>query len=367
MVSFLRFRAQNQNPRLFAKSAKRWGTQFLGDSNGGEPRFVVEILCENHFQWRTPTRPLCLSKSRNALGVSRSSLPASLFIRWLEMRFESIFDTRSFTTVSAPSLDCAKLISGDSKDTIRFLCFLADTDIPPLFVPYADFEEIFREAHTASDGQYKVQLLSGHDGLELYVARCGRFNVEAYAGFETIDRAVSTGKTKPPVSLSHAGVQTLLAAVGNLKGYDVWVPAQDVCRLEWSLAKPFKLRQSIPQGYSLVESILSEIDVVWVTKSRDAIQALFEVEHTTTIYSGLLRFNDILLSNPRLSRFSIVSNESRRSLFSKQLFRPTFQRSGLAEVTSFLEYSNVYDWHSRLSGARDAPLIGAADINAPLS
>lgn len=248
-----------------------------------------------------------------------------------------------------------------------FLCFLADTDIPPLFVPYADFEEIFREAHTASDGQYKVQLLSGHDGLELYVARCGRFNVEAYAGFETIDRAVSTGKTKPPVSLSHAGVQTLLAAVGNLKGYDVWVPAQDVCRLEWSLAKPFKLRQSIPQGYSLVESILSEIDVVWVTKSRDAIQALFEVEHTTTIYSGLLRFNDILLSNPRLSRFSIVSNESRRSLFSKQLFRPTFQRSGLAEVTSFLEYSNVYDWHSRLSGARDAPLIGAADINAPLS
>jgi type II restriction enzyme len=194
--------------------------------------------------------------------------------------------------------------------------------------------------------------LLGHDGLELYVARCGRFNVEAYAGLETIERAVSTGKSDTPVDLSHAGVQTLLAAVGNLKGYDVWVPAHDVRRLEWSLAKPFNLRHSIPRGYSAVESILSEIDVVWVAKSRDAIQALFEVEHTTTIYSGLLRFNDLLLSNPQLSRFSIVSNESRRAIFSRQLFRPTFQRSGLAEVTSFLEYSNVYDWHSRLSGVR---------------
>ena len=244
-----------------------------------------------------------------------------------------------------------------------FLCFLGDTDTPPVFVPYADFEEIFREAQVASDGQYKVQLLSGHDGLELYVARCGRFNVEAYAGFETIERAVSTGKTDSPMILTHSGVQTLLAAVGNLKGYDVWVPAHDVCQLEWSLAKPFKLRPTIPRGYSEVESILSEIDVVWVTKSRDSIQALFEVEHTTTIYSGLLRFNDLLLSNPRLSRFSIVSDESRRSVFSRQLFRPTFQRSGLAEMTSFLEYSNVYDWHSRLSASRSAQSASTASID----
>jgi len=247
-----------------------------------------------------------------------------------------------------------------------FLCFLADTDAPPVFVPYADFEEIFREAHAASDGQYKAQLLLVHDGLELYVARCGRFNVEAYAGFETIERAASTGKGDTPVSLSHSGVQTLLAAVGNLKGYDVWIPAHDACRLEWALAKPFKLRPSIPRGYSEVEPILSEIDVVWVTKSRDAIQALFEVEHTTTIYSGLLRFNDLLLSNPRLSRFSIVSNESRRAIFSRQLFRPTFQRSGLAEVTSFLEYRNVYDWHSRLSGGRSAQSLSAARIDQPV-
>src|ERR1035438_8331009 len=49
-----------------------------------------------------------------------------------------------------------------------FLCFLLDDGLAPLFVPYGDFEEIFRNAQTASDGQYKVQLISRDDGLGLF-------------------------------------------------------------------------------------------------------------------------------------------------------------------------------------------------------
>ena len=70
------------------------------------------------------------------------------------------------------------------------------------------------------------------------------------------------------------------------------------------------------------------------------------------MYSGLLRFNDILLTDPKVSRFSIVSNDVRRDLFARQLHRPTFKRSGLAELCSFLEYANVFEWHERLSRAR---------------
>jgi type II restriction enzyme len=94
---------------------------------------------------------------------------------------------------------------------------------------------------------------------------------------------------------------------------------------------------------------LAEIDVIWVARGGEAIEGLFEVEHSTTVYSGLLRFNDVLLTDPKVSRFSIVSNETRRALFSRQLFRPTFKKSGLAELTSFLEYSNVLDWHTRIA------------------
>jgi hypothetical protein len=61
-----------------------------------------------------------------------------------------------------------------------YLCFLLDIDSAPLFVPYADFEQVFAGGRPAKDGQYKVQLFTGTNALELYIARQGRFNVEGY-------------------------------------------------------------------------------------------------------------------------------------------------------------------------------------------
>jgi len=233
-----------------------------------------------------------------------------------------------------------------------YICLLVDSGLAPVLVPFADFEEVFRDARPAADGQYKVQLLSTRGHLELYVARQGRFNVDAYVGFDLLERNIRARGAKPVPDLTHSQVQTLLAGIGNFKGYDVWIPASDVCKIEWPLTRTFELRETIPAGYDGVRHILCEIDVVWVAKGRDSIESLFEVEHSTSIYSGLLRFNDLLLTDPKLSHFSIVSNDSRRSVFARQLFRPTFQRSGLAELTSFLEYANVFEWHSRLLGPR---------------
>jgi hypothetical protein len=111
---------------------------------------------------------------------------------------------------------------------------------------------------------------------------------------------------------------------------------------------PFKeLRTRMPAGFERVRAILTEIDVMWVASGGNTIEGLYEIEHSTPVYSGLLRFNDILLTDPKVSRFSVVSNETRRELFSRQLFRPTFKKSGLAELCSFLEYANVFEWHQR--------------------
>jgi len=231
-----------------------------------------------------------------------------------------------------------------------YLCFLLDDGSPPLFVPYADFEEVFHNAEAAKDGQYKVQLYKEH-ALELYVARQGRFNVEGYVGLETLEGSMDTGRLLKARSLSHSQVQTLLAGIGHFKGYDVFVPDCDVGRLDWSLTTQFPLRPTIPAGFERVRAILAEIDVIWAAGGRDTVEGLYEVEHSTPVYSGLLRFNDALLTDPKISRFSIVSNDTRRDLFSRQLFRPTFKKSGLAELCSFLEYANVFEWHQRLWGA----------------
>jgi hypothetical protein len=232
-----------------------------------------------------------------------------------------------------------------------YICFIVDDDSPPVFVPFADFEEIFRNSQTALDGQHKVQLLRSGRELQLYVARQGRFNVEAYVGFDSIAKSINGSPVGLLPSLGHSDVQTLLGGIGTLKGYDVWIPATDCGRLQWSLTREFKPMPCIPAGYDEVLHIISEIDVLWVKQGGNAIEGLFEVEHSTSIYSGLLRFNDLLLTNPKLSHFSIVSDENRRSVFARQLHRPTFQRSGLSELTSFLDYRNVYDWHSRLASA----------------
>ncbi|MFQ5662394.1 MAG: hypothetical protein ACE5HL_00995 [Terriglobia bacterium] len=229
-----------------------------------------------------------------------------------------------------------------------FLCFLLDDGSPPLFIPYADFEEIFRSAQVAKDGQYKVQLLSQHHALELYIAREGRFNVEGYVGFEALSHSLDATRLREALELSHSQVQTLLASIGHMKGYDVYVPDVDVGKLDWSLTKTFSLRRTIPAGFDEVGRILCEIDVVWVASGRNAVEGLFEVEHSTPVYSGLLRFNDILLSAPKVSRFSVVSNDTRRALFSREVSRPTFRKSGLAELVSFLEYGNVVEWHRRI-------------------
>lgn len=225
---------------------------------------------------------------------------------------------------------------------------------PPVFVPFADFEDIFRNSQPALDGQHKVQLLRGKQELELYIARQGRFNVEAYLGFGVIENAVSGQVVRVP-ELDHSDVQSLLGGIGALKGYDVWIPPADCAELRWSLATKFSPMSQVPAGYEEVVHILGEVDVVWVRKGGSAIEGLFEVQHSTSVYSGLLRFNDLLLTNPRLNHFSIVPSDSRRSVFARQLRRPTFVRSGLSELTSFLDYPNVYNWHSRLSRTQASP------------
>ncbi len=119
--------------------------------------------------------------------------------------------------------------------------------------------------------------------------------------------------------------------------------------LDWSLSSKFEMLVSLPNPYQGLQVCLSQIDVIWFEKGSSRIKALYEVEHSTPIYSGLLRFNDVLLSavSP-IDRFAIVSNEKRRSLFAQQVTRPTFKRSGLSEACTFFEYLNVYRWYQRV-------------------
>ena len=263
----------------------------------------------------------------------------------LYMRYSKVHD-RNTAFYGLRDVDLKQLEGFQS-----FICFIWEGQDEPLILPFSEYEDVFQSAPLANDGQYKVLLFLQEDGTELYISRVGRFNVEGYLGWEHIETiAKSTGKAPIP-DLSHSQIQTLLGAIGIAKQFDVWIPPVDRSKLDWSIAHEFSQRDVLPSGFEKVSHILSEIDVIWLRRGGNEVKGLFEVEHSTPIYSGLLRFNDIHLITPNLkARFSIVANNERRSLFVKQLNRPTFQASGLGEICTFLEYSDVFNWHRRIGG-----------------
>jgi len=229
------------------------------------------------------------------------------------------------------------------------LCFLWSNQEEPLLIPFSEFEEVFRSVEPASDGQYKVQVYNPDEMTELYIANAGRFNVESYYGWGSIevlfDLAVS-----PVPELSHSQIQTLLGSLGTTKGYEVWIPTSDQSKMDWSLTHPFECARDFPLAIERIRDVGQQIDVIWTARARGTPRAFFEIEHSTPIYSALLRFNDVHILAPRLgAAYSVVSNEARRSLFVRQLGRPTFKASGLAEACNFLEYRNVFLWHKRIT------------------
>jgi hypothetical protein len=232
---------------------------------------------------------------------------------------------------------------------LSFICLLWDNQAEPLILPFGNYEDVIRELVPAEDGQFKCAVFVQADGNEFYLANAGRFNVEAYFGWEQLEIGVDRGKLKKTAELTHSQVQTLLGAIGEKKGYDIWIPANNRSRMDWSLTKQFRFHGKLPYNFKDIDTVIEEIDVIWLQRGSAILKGLFEIEHSTPIYSGLLRFNDVHLVAPNLRpRYSIVAREDRRTLFVRLLNRPTFQTSGLNEHCTFLEYGNLAAWHARM-------------------
>ena len=71
----------------------------------------------------------------------------------------------------------------------------------------------------------------------------------------------------------------------------------------------------------------------------------FEVEHTTAVYSGLLRMADLLALQPNMDiRLHIVAPDERREKVFREMLRPVFSlldRGPLSRSCKFLSYESV--------------------------
>jgi hypothetical protein len=228
------------------------------------------------------------------------------------------------------------------------ICFLWNGQKEPLFIHYSELDDVFNSVVPASDGQYKVQIINQVDGTDIYVAQAGRFNVERFIGWQSLDALIDNQKLVKVPDLNHSQVQTLLGSIGFSKGYSIWIPSNDRNKLDWAIAKEFDCKDSLPERIGGISEIIREVDVIWMERGGSRLKAMFEVEHSTTIYSALLRFNDFFLTQPdEKLKFNIVADDFRRIHFLRQIQRPTFINSGLSRLCNFLEYRDVYGWYNR--------------------
>lgn len=137
----------------------------------------------------------------------------------------------------------------------------------------------------------------------------------------------------------HIRMQWTLLNLGMKAGSRVWIPAGDQSRI----TKNYHFDQfetDFAAGLDTQVRYVENIDVVWKEEFR--IDAAFEIENSTAIYSGLLRFSDLTLVAPNtIYPLFIVAPQDKRNRLIEQLKRPTFRKLRLDRKVRYLPYEAV--------------------------
>ena len=147
----------------------------------------------------------------------------------------------------------------------------------------------------------------------------------------TVKAAVeaATDETTQPVGPPrvHPELVAKLIRLGKAMGCDVWVaPGEKGQSFEGLIFKEETLREFPAVGLDPESgNLVRHIDVIWVTGNKK-IEAAFEVEVSTSIYSGLLRMSDLITLQPNTAfDLYIVALDEREGEVRKQMLRPTFE------------------------------------------
>ncbi len=150
-------------------------------------------------------------------------------------------------------------------------------------------------------------------------------------------------------TITHTQIQWLLAKLGHKFGCQVWIASNDQSKV-WNgqVLGDLSIKSLPTLGLdSSSQKIISLIDVVWLKGSKQ-IAAAFEIEHTTSIYSGILRMSDLVSLSPNLNfPLYLVAPSKRMDKVRRELSRPTFQ---------------TLELHKRCGYFSDEALVAEADM-----
>lgn len=167
------------------------------------------------------------------------------------------------------------------------------------------------------------------------------------------DEAAEGSSSGTKEASAHTEIQWLLLKLGNDMGLDVWVARNDRNR-EYNgerFSSLPKLKTKLPLQFDEATNRTIElIDVLWL--KGNTIVAAFEIESTTSIYSGLLRMSDLISMQPNLNiPLYLVAPDERREKVFTEVNRPTFSRLSppMSATCRYISFTALNEQISQIS------------------
>lgn len=222
---------------------------------------------------------------------------------------------------------------------------------------YRDGEAIYRSLKEAKASPTKRELDESKlerrpkalksDVGSVTVPENGEEEDDQEGNVETAEAEQGEDSEQEDSTRKHTEIQHLLLKLGSSMGFNVWAARNDR-NLEIGgepLSELFDLERSLPMSFDQATMRTIEyIDVLWL--SGHGIEAAFEVESTTSVYSGLLRMSDLTVMQPNLDiPLYLVAPQNRRDKVIREVNRPTFsnrdRKTDLAEVCRYISFETL--------------------------
>ena len=241
--------------------------------------------------------------------------------------------------IESPALsrELWKPIGAERDTTWQLIYFIANTR--ELDLPFVEFGRLFgydpdyRLRGFATVAVDKLELFyEQYDDLYSVLVRlqAGAPVVQRATGADLVEHTEAARKDlvevqpedveevlRPELVSDHVRMQWTLAKLGLKAGERVWVPVGDQQRLR----RAYEFNDFDPEfaaGIDLPHSYVENIDVVWKQEFR--IGAAYEIENSTSIYSGLLRFADLNILAPNtLYPMFVVAPVNKKNRLREQL------------------------------------------------
>lgn len=207
-----------------------------------------------------------------------------------------------------------------------------------------------------SDGKFLERLISKQEkSTFVYPVNEAEYEKLIRHRVRTLDRVVTVtvpedsrlNQTEASVPLNEtresSKMQAMIARIGALMGMKIWIPKNDRSSVlqEWR-PETGVILEKLPLNYDETTlKTIEQIDVLWF-KGRSIVRA-FEVEHTTSIYSGILRMADLIALQPNMNiNLHIVAPAARREKVFQEITRPVFAflERPLPEICTYISYDS---------------------------